>query len=113
MSRGHWFVRWAYYFNEEGIPKTSSVCTLFWRGCVLNPLFVAVILFIIGGAIYITYRLFTDQGWSQPRIAVTVNAILLSGIGIFLWILNSEIYGLFVQWLKDFKDRKCTKICLE
>lgn len=39
VSKTSKFVRWTYYFNTEHCPPArTSLCAIFWRGCVLMPL---------------------------------------------------------------------------
>jgi hypothetical protein len=61
LSSSSPFVRWTYFFNHRHLPPArTSLCALFWRGCVLMPLAVAtmaigagVVLYLVGDAIWL------------------------------------------------------------
>jgi hypothetical protein len=36
VNRNNWFIRWTYMFGA--IPRQTSLCRVFWRGCVAMPL---------------------------------------------------------------------------
>jgi hypothetical protein len=44
VSRGHWFIKYCYWYELDQIPYETTTCHLFWRGFLISPI---VSLFLV------------------------------------------------------------------
>jgi hypothetical protein len=73
LNRSSKFVRWTYFLNTgHRPPQQTSLCAIFWRGCVLMPLLAALCIAGAGAILF-----------------------LLVKVGIFSWHhLRAVLFGL-------------------
>ncbi len=114
LKRDSLLVRYAYWLSRDGAPSSTTLCALFWRCLLLQPLKFAA----LGFAIFVVIKFgFIDavreDGWWAALILPGIRLTLAAFVAIVFWI-GHLIGSPFAQDIIDaIKERYCPIITLK